>query len=471
MKSSAKSYMSAGVAIVGAGVIAAGPIAPLPDNAPFASRTQEFTMLAHVAAADPNTEFHNLLAGFDPAAALRAFIEGTLLAYSRPGPVPYTPVTGPLDGASRIGEGVLASGLRFGANFVITPVRFVELIGAIAQGQGAPALSALVENLVDGPLWTVDPVLYALRDALPAPLGGPDGYIENFRNELWKATQEINAALHDPTGAVRDFVEATLLAYSRPGPVPFTPVTGPFDGLARVSEGLIASGMRLVAAAIMTPLGFVQLAGAIAQGNGAQGLSVLIENLVDGPLWVADPLLYGLRDALPAPLGGPGDLVEDFRNGIWAASEQINSAIRAILGLPEPNAGQQIQMNALDGEITGASVAAPPNLQARVVNLPQEKAALPLDSEAEDQVPPQPDPKEESVLQAEEPGPVDEPAADPVSKNDENEPTTRSAVRKSPNFTRDHKSSRTDAGSGAGKAGKADRPERAKSSADSGDND
>ncbi|AMO63093.1 Uncharacterised protein [Mycolicibacterium phlei] len=330
MVSTAKSFLTAGAALVGAGVITASHLVPVPQTGVEAAPSPQVSLRA---SAQP------LLGQFDPAQFVQAFIDGTIEAYLRPGPVPYTPVDGPLDGLSRIGQGLAATGLRFGTAMVLTPLGLLELAAAYSLGDTARVLE-VIENLTDGPLWVVDPALYGLRDALPAPLGGADGIIENLRNELWKATQEINAIVADPQQAVADFIDGVLLAYSRPAPVPYTPVSGPIGGVERIVQGVIASGMRLVYAGLLTPLGVLQLAGTILAGD-TEGALDIVENLVDGPLWVADPLLYGLRDALPAPLGGPNQLIANLRLDLWRITQRINEAIRDAV-LPESSAPSAI---------------------------------------------------------------------------------------------------------------------------------
>jgi hypothetical protein len=329
MKASAKTYMTAGVALVGAGVIAASPVTPTPANSEDATRSHEVALMAATQTQREIDAAMALLEGFEPGGAVEAFINGTLEAFNKPGPVPYDPVTGPIDGLSRIGQGFAASGLRLGAT-ALAPLRLIELGQAIADGNGTEGFAALVENIVDAPLWVVDPALYGLRDALPAPLGGPDGVIENFRNQLWKLTEEINAGLQDPGAAVQGFVKQTIEAFERPGPVAYEEVTGPIDGLSRVAEGAIATVLRIATATVLGPVGVVQAAAAFAQGDTDKALAA-VENLVDGPLWAVDPALYGLRDALPAPLGGPKAFVENFRNGLWSGTERINGAIRDVV--------------------------------------------------------------------------------------------------------------------------------------------
>ncbi|KUH92792.1 hypothetical protein [Mycobacterium sp. IS-3022] len=428
MKASAKTYMTTGVALVGAGVIAASPIAPAPANVAEESRSHEVRLMA---AAEPtNTQREidaalALLESFEPGGVLNSFIGGTLEAFSRPGPVPYTAVSGPLDGVGRIGQGIAASGLRLGAATLLSPLRLVELAAAIVEGNGAEGFASLVENIVDAPLWVVDPALYGLRDALPAPLGGPDGIIENFRDELWKVTEEINAGLQDPGAALQGFIERTMNAFQRPGPVAYTPVSGPIDGLSRIAEGVVATALRLAAATVLAPVGVVQAAAALAQGDTAEALD-LVENIVDGPLWVADPALYGLRDALPAPLGGPNAFVENFRNGLWGVTEQINAALRGAFEPQTPAADE----DALIGteEFDGPSIDSLPDRQARFVGLSEQRRQQEPEHEEDAG---QDEELQQDVQQPDTTGATD----DPVSKEQEEQPPAHNVVRESPNFS------------------------------------
>lgn len=365
-----KSYARAGVAMMGAGVIVAtSAMNPAVDLAKD-QRSAQVRLAAVVDAAHlaQTQAVGQALRAFDPVAALQAFVQGTLLAFERPGPVPYTPVGDPVDGVAHVGEGVAATGLRAGAAVVSLAGGVGALFQAALAGDGAAALEAFVTNVVDGPLWVVDPTLYALRDALPAPLGGAGGFIETVRDQIWRAAQEVSGGLLDPAGVVRDFVDGTLLAFQRPGPVPYTAPTGPLNGVALVAQGAVASGMRLAMATVTLPLGFVDVLPQIVAGNGAQALSAFLENVVDGSLWIADPALYGLRDALPAPFGGPGALVENLRNAVWAATEQINAAIGQILGVAPAAAASSAAMAGGASEASdAAAIAAVPAARARLV--------------------------------------------------------------------------------------------------------
>ncbi|OBF90704.1 hypothetical protein A5790_15850 [Mycobacterium sp. 852002-51152_SCH6134967] len=362
MKASAKKYVTTGVALVGAGVIAAGPIAPAPANTVAESRSHNVALMA-ANTSEIQRQFEAqqaLLEMFAPGAALEDFIEGTLAAFNRPGGEAVNnpdPTTGVVEGLGRIGQGFAASGLRLGTT-ALAPLRLIELAQAISDGNGSASFGAFVKNIVDAPLWTIDPALFALRDALPAPLGGPGGLVMTIRDQLYRLTLEINEGLQDPGALVQRFVDGTIEAFERPGPVAYEEVAGPIDAFSRVTQGAIASTLRLAAAAVLGPVGIVQAVAAVAQGDTEAALAA-VENIVDGPLWVADPALYGLRDALPAPIGGPGNLVENFRNGLWSATERINGSIRDIVVRDETPAEQAAPLRAGDQRVAGVAAEAP----------------------------------------------------------------------------------------------------------------
>ncbi|WP_245234059.1 PE-PPE domain-containing protein [Mycobacterium sp. PS03-16] len=159
-----------------------------------------------------------------------------------------------------------------------------------------------------------------LGDILGADLGLPTGSLAAL------AAPQLDS--NDPLTRIGEVVANTLYeAFERQAPVGYTPSTGPVDSAFDVAEGLGASGLRLLAASVLGPTRLL----ALAEG-GPEALADLIENTVDTPLWVADPALYGLRDALPEALGGGADgSIEDFRDRIWALTEEINEALLGAL--------------------------------------------------------------------------------------------------------------------------------------------
>jgi hypothetical protein len=291
----------------------------------------------------------------DPFARLGLALERTLYFATLPGSVrvnqlPSAP-TSPVDSAFDIGEGLGASGIRLATALILGPTRLAALL------QSGPAgLAAFIENTVDAPHYIADPAIFGFRDALPA---GLQPGVDQLRFALYSITQALNEAIlgnlagltqpaavqrvsavappgggpdgpgspsavdsNDPLVRFGQVIANTLEEYARPGVIgyqDYTPTTGPVDSAADIIEGLGASGLRLIATFIVT----AQRVAALP-ASGPDGLRDLIENLVDGPLWVADPAIFGLRDALPSGLA-PG--ITNVRNTVQGATDQINNAV------------------------------------------------------------------------------------------------------------------------------------------------
>jgi hypothetical protein len=297
MKAQVKSCMTAGIAMVGAGAIAMTPIAPLPPS----------------------------------AYARTAVVENVnLLAYSPNAPLAYSPnalvaANQAIDPRNAfqdlftLAQGLGDSGLRFGEAVVITPGRMLAVLTAMAQGPEAVkfALASLIVNLVDGPLWVADPTINALKAVLPAFSAN----ITNFRNNvLWQGTQDVNAFLLNLLGL----------------PDPEHPeLPAPKSGLLSFVEGLGASALRFAEAVVITPGRALAVLAAMPQGPEAVkfALASLCVNLIDGPLWVADPTINGLKALFPALATD----ITNFRNNVlWQATQDINAFKLNLLGLPDP---------------------------------------------------------------------------------------------------------------------------------------
>lgn len=212
---------------------------------------------------------------------------------------------------------------------------------------GAPVANplAIIAGLLglDGGIPELPDLLDAfpgLGDILGGNLGLPTGAVA----ALAPGAAQVDS--NDPLTRIGKVVANTLYeAFEREAPVEYTPSTGPVDSAFDVAEGLGASGLRLLAASVLGPTRLL----ALAEG-GPDALADLIENTVDAPLWVADPALYGLRDALPEALGGGADgAIEDFRDRLWALTEEINEALLGALD-ELPGAPNTVAITAAEAE-------------------------------------------------------------------------------------------------------------------------
>ena len=112
----------------------------------------------------------------------------------------------------------------------------------------------------------------------------------------------------------------------------------PAEAPAHIAAGLVASAIRTTQGIVLGPQQFAALVSAIGSGDQATATSA-IKDIIDGPLWSADPALLSLWDAAPAPIGGAGTqdgAVWDFREGLRGAAIGLENSILDAL---YPNAG------------------------------------------------------------------------------------------------------------------------------------
>lgn len=212
------------------------------------------------------------------------------------------------------------------------------IAGLLGLDGGIPALPNLLNAFPD------------LADIIGGNLGLPD--LKSTTTLAAAAAPPVGGGSDDPLTRLGETLARTLnIAFEREAPVPYTPPTSPVDSAFDVSEGLSASALRLLAATVLGPTRLAALAD-----GGPQALADLIESTVDAPLWIADPALYGLRDALPADAA---DSVTDFRDGLWALTERINEALLGALDdLPNAPADVTITSDQAKGGVDDPQIEA-----------------------------------------------------------------------------------------------------------------
>jgi hypothetical protein len=240
----------------------------------------------------------------------------------------------PLEQAAILVGGLAESGIRAGSGAALTPLSPVLAGTALAFGDNQRAYS-IIRQSIDAPLWAADPTINALAAVLPAPVGGGvadstpganDGALVTFRdNVLWAATNAIRTPIRDALGATDPANE---------------------NYAAVVGAGLLASGERFVTSTAGAPLGLIPIAEAIASGS-KEDLYVAIRQYIDAPLYVADPTIDALAVALPRPLGGTdghhesdngqdGQLINFRDDVLWRTTAAVRTPIANVLGV-DPN--------------------------------------------------------------------------------------------------------------------------------------
>ena len=322
MKDRVQGAVTAGVALVGAGVMAAAPVA---QQAPEVLRSANADV------------------------ALAAALTGTPA------------------------ENLALSAQRTVTGVVGAPIGFATAAVALAQGRNAAA-AAILNEIVDGPQWAADPALYALDDLLPAPIGGSPGNVQEQRG-----TSLITQFRADQLIAARDDINEAIADSLGVGTEADVDDEGPVYAVARLGAGFAASGVRAAQSAVTAPLGLVAVAQGLQQsfatGNNT-ALYTALEAYIDGPNYVADPIVLAVDDVLPAPIGSDTSIdptnmgtseVSKFRaNTLLGARDQVRGAVKSVLGV---NSSASARSLSTDTNAAGATkTGQPTGPNSRVLN-------------------------------------------------------------------------------------------------------
>ncbi|OBA87896.1 hypothetical protein A5662_25600 [Mycobacteriaceae bacterium 1482268.1] len=297
MKERVQGCVTAGVALVGAGVMAASPVA---QQAP-----------AVVKAADADVQ---------------------LAAYTQSVPALFA-----------------LSAQRSVAGLATTPIGLAAAAAALAQGQNEDAQEALSE-IIDGPLWAADPAIYALDDLLPEPIGG-DAKNEPTEADPDSAISQLRAAV---LIAARDDMKEAVADALGVGNALDVDDEGAVYAAARLGAGFAASGVRGATSAVSAPLGLVAVAQGLQKslnGDGNKDLYLALQAYIDGANYVIDPIVFAADDVLPQPIGGDTETDPARMNGseisrlranvLLAPRDNVRKVVAGALGV-EPIKGEPL---------------------------------------------------------------------------------------------------------------------------------
>ena len=275
-------------------------------------------------------------------------------------------------------EALATSGQRTVESLASAPLGLVAAAQAIAGGNNEAAYTIL-KNFVDGPLYVADPTIYALDDLLPAPIGGDPAnettqrgtsLITQFRADvLYTAREDVGEALRDSLGVGT----ATQPAGNAVSPV---------YAAARLGGGLGASALRAGQSAVTAPLGLVAVADGLQKslnGGGNTDLYRALQAYIDGPNYVADPIVFAADDVLPQPIGGDpetnpakmnGSEISQLRaNVLLAPRDNVRKVVAGALGV-DPVTGNAPASGATTLNKTAVTASTPGPI-SRVVNSPK----------------------------------------------------------------------------------------------------
>jgi hypothetical protein len=227
----------------------------------------------------------------------------------------------------------------------LTPLAVAQ---ALASSDPEAALKAIAVNFVDAPLQIADPTIFALDNVLPAPLGGDTSEdparsagsdVLAFRaNVLYVLREQIKQALGLPSALDAVPISGVTTEAALVAPDPTLPDTSgervgdPIFTATRLAQGLGFSAERLAGSSLTGLLGSVTAVQAIAAGQPANlVLKAVIDNAIDAPAYIADPIVFAVDDVLPAPIGGDpsrdpramdGSAVSQFRANVILKSRR-----------------------------------------------------------------------------------------------------------------------------------------------------
>ncbi|MGV0740771.1 hypothetical protein [Mycolicibacterium sp. XJ870] len=253
------------------------------------------------------------------------------------------------------------AGQRLADQILQAPLVPLILAAQLAAGDNERLFSQ-IRQIVDSPLYVVDPLIEAIAITLPEEFGGGSDHVTNtsagdgafmqFRNnELLALRDGINAQF------------AAALGVETPWPND--------NYAAMLAEGLQESAVRSLNGAVLGTVGLVAVAQAVAEGDNV-ALYNAVRSYTDAPLWTVDPTIEGLAQALPESLGGGSDgdfrTQEDedgalmrFRNErLWTATRDTRVAIAGFLDVDVNSNGDVVEESELSEGATlraGADVS------------------------------------------------------------------------------------------------------------------
>lgn len=270
-----------------------------------------------------------------------------------PDPVPViqtaqldlTAVTDPLQAAAILGDGI-SSSLDLLAYYAVDAAAAV-LVGAYDLGrQDNRSFYNTVRQLVSAPAIVVSPAFEAFAQVLPPPVGGTDGDPWNNTAADGAIVDFVDHVLRPTADAINAQIAQALHVYPDTGtPLPDPSQAGPpanlFQGAITIAFGVGGTAVRTLQAVAVAPLAVVRLAvggvAALTTGNN-KSLYLAVRDIVDAPLWAADPTIDALAKVLPGPVGGTdgkhevsssqdGQIIQFRDKVLWGATNAVRNGV------------------------------------------------------------------------------------------------------------------------------------------------
>lgn len=321
MKTHARAYMTSGIAIVGASVIAVAPISIPP-----------------LAAHSPATETVNTLNTPTPNVMLAASIN-------------------PLEVLANVAGDIGKTAASAVATVAAVPDGLAFLLGLLEAGISPNVLAAgILDGALALPVSLLMPAATALITNVPFPIGGADGVVAQGGQLANAATQIVtslvNTILFNPPGAqvVKTAGELLKLVVSAIIPsqqmmtakvasadVASAGILGfdPIGALANIVGGIGQSAATALSTVQNAPQGIAILLGLLEAGISPNVLTAaLLGQVVGAPQTILAPTVSALIQNLPFPVGGIEGAIATGAEAASVATGLVKSLINTIVFNP-----------------------------------------------------------------------------------------------------------------------------------------
>lgn len=273
--------------------------------------------------------------------------------------VDLTAVTDPVEAAAIVARGFSASADLL-AYYAVDAAAAV-LVGAYDLGQQDPrSFYSTVRQIVSAPAIVVSPTAEAFAQVLPSPVGGTDGDPWNNTAADGAIVDFVDHVLRPASDAINAQIAQALHAYPDTGtPLPDPSQAGPpanlFQGAVTLAFGVGGTAVRALQSVVVSPLAVARLAilatGAVITGNN-KSLYLAVRDIVDAPLWAADPTIDALAKVLPRPVGGTdgkhevsssqdGQIIQFRDKVLWGATNAVRNGVAKALNV-DPTYGDPL---------------------------------------------------------------------------------------------------------------------------------
>ncbi len=263
-----------------------------------------------------------------------AIATGATFFGDAPFTLPYLPGTQANPGGLvGLAEAVFANPLALGNAFSIVASSLLHTPEILLGNPGGDNTAGLLTS-------AGLPLVLAFASILPAPLGPGSNPLTDpglvLQGSLLFAGLINNflGLLPEPELPVAE--EGALVGATNANLAEDVPIGNAVNAIGTIADGFAESAGNFVNASLLLGPGLLQIAEAAAAGNRA-AVSFGVQQIIDGPLYVVQPLIEAFAEALPSPLGGtppePGLVFQGLLQAL-AVRDRIDDLVDNVIDPP-----------------------------------------------------------------------------------------------------------------------------------------